>query len=178
MQAYPHKGDPLYAGAAGGAASPAGGSAAAAGATAAAGGFRASPKPLVPHGISVVMSAPAVFAFTAAANPARHAHAARILAGDASAPAMPPSERRGGSIGSGKGEPSAADAGAMLAEQLRRYMDIMRVPDGLTALGFADKDVPDLVASTLPQKRVLDLSPAVSGREELTSLFQACMKVY
>jgi hydroxyacid-oxoacid transhydrogenase len=138
--------------------------------------FRAKPKPLVPHGVSVIMSAPAVFAFTAGTNPGRHVHAARILAGDDTAPAMPPSEKPDFS---GRQDAAAAqDAGARLADQLRRYMQIMRVPDGLQELGYGESDVPSLVAATLPQKRVLDLAPKHSGQEELSSLFKACMKVY
>ena len=133
--------------------------------------------PLVPHGISVVMSAPAVFRFTAATNPARHLEAARILAGEN--PAV-----RIHMYNAGKekilktDEHIAHDAGAMLADQLLRYMDVMRVPDGLQALGYNKTDIPALVEGTLPQKRVLNLAPSATGSEEISELFAQTMKVY
>jgi hydroxyacid-oxoacid transhydrogenase len=138
-------------------------------------------KPLVPHGISVVMSSPAIFRWTAAADPGRHAEAAALLRGD-----NPPvslrmytSEDDRVAVGAGRvSATAAADAGNALADQLLRYMDIMRVPDGLGALGFTNADVPALVEGTLPQKRVTNLSPHPVASEHLAQLFRASMKVY
>ena len=41
-----------------------------------------SDEPLVPHGMSVIVNAPAVFRFTAEASPQRHTEAARLLGAD------------------------------------------------------------------------------------------------
>ena len=43
------------------------------------------------------------------------------------------------------------DAGLILSDVLRDYMQIMGVVNGLKELGFSSEDVPDLVTGTLPQ---------------------------
>ncbi|XP_061550267.1 hydroxyacid-oxoacid transhydrogenase, mitochondrial isoform X2 [Phycodurus eques] len=115
--------------------------------------------PLVPHGLSVVLTAPAVFGFTAPACPERHLDAAQILGADVS-----------------RVKPS--DAGAALADTLRRFLFEMRVEDGLAAVGYRKEDVPALVRGTVPQERVTKLSPREHSEEDLTRLFEASMKLY
>ena len=44
-------------------------------------GYRTK-KPLIPHGMSVILNSPAVFRFTAQANPDRHLEAARLMGAD------------------------------------------------------------------------------------------------
>eukprot|EP00753_Platysulcus_tardus_P009385 PLAT203.1.p1 GENE.PLAT203.1~~PLAT203.1.p1 ORF type:complete len:483 (-),score=169.43 PLAT203.1:885-2309(-) len=114
---------------------------------------------IVPHGVSVVMHAPAVFEFTAATNPERHLEAAGLLGADVE----------------GK---SVDDAGAILRDTVLRYMDVMDVPNGLSALGFTTDDLPELVAGTLPQHRVTKLAPKPAGADELEMLFERSMTVY
>src|SRR5262249_29658818 len=68
--------------------------------------------PLVPHGFSVILNAPAVFRFTATANPDRHLEAAEALGADVSR------ARR-------------EDAGDVLADRITWFMQCLRTPNGL-----------------------------------------------
>jgi hydroxyacid-oxoacid transhydrogenase len=112
--------------------------------------------PLVPHGMSVILNAPAVFRFTAPANPERHLEAAGALGAEVS-------RRR------------AEDAGEILADRITWFMQKLRVPNGLRAIGYSVADIPALVQGTLPQHRVTKLSPRPAGPEELALLFERAM---
>jgi hydroxyacid-oxoacid transhydrogenase len=111
---------------------------------------------LVPHGISVILNAPAVFRFTGSANPARHLHAAEAL---------------GANVTGAKD----ADAGQILADHITWFMQRLGVPNGLHALGYTSSDIPALVEGTLPQHRVTKLSPRPAGPDDLASLFEDAM---
>lgn len=43
------------------------------------------------------------------------------------------------------------DAGRVLADAVREYMQAMRIQNGITELGFSREDIPALVQGTLPQ---------------------------
>jgi hydroxyacid-oxoacid transhydrogenase len=109
--------------------------------------------PLVPHGISVILNAPAVFRFTGEACPERHLRVAQVLGADISRAQL-------------------ADAGKILADQLLGLMRQLGVPNGLKALGYTSADIPKLVEGTLPQHRVTKLSPRPAGPDELAGLFE------
>ena len=49
---------------------------------------------------------------------------------------------------------------------------------GLEAVGYTEADIPALVEGTLPQHRVTKLSPIPAGRDELTALFRASMRIW
>ena len=114
---------------------------------------------MVPHGVSVILNAPAVFRYTAPASPERHLRAAEAL---------------GANIGHAKPE----DAGEILAEQIVRMMQDLAMPNGLGALGYTPSDVPALVEGTMPQHRVTKLSPRAAGREELARMFEESMRIW
>jgi len=112
--------------------------------------------PLVPHGFSVILNAPAVFRFTAPSTPERHLQAAEALGVDVSSV-------------------TAADAGRALADRITWFMQRLKTPNGLAALGYTSSDIPALVAGTLPQHRVTKLSPRPASPEELARLFEEAM---
>jgi hydroxyacid-oxoacid transhydrogenase len=115
--------------------------------------------PLIPHGVSVILNAPAVFRFTAPASPDRHLEAAEALGADVS-------------------RAHAEDAGKILADRLTWYMQRLHTPNGLRAIGYSSSDIPALVEGTLPQHRVTKLSPRPAGPEELGKLFEESMTAW
>jgi hydroxyacid-oxoacid transhydrogenase len=115
--------------------------------------------PIVPHGMSVILNAPAVFRWTAQANPERHLHAARLLGAETSGAAP-------------------EDAGEILASQIEQIMRRVGMPNGLSGVGLGTDDVDALVAGTLPQHRVTKLSPRPAADEDLRELFLAAMRYW
>ena len=57
-------------------------------------------------------------------------------------------------------------------------MKLTDMPDGLSAVGYDQTDIPALVQGTLPQHRVTKLSPIEAGEAELTRLFEDSMVIY
>ncbi len=116
-------------------------------------------EPLVPHGISVVINAPACFRFTASAWPERHARAAELL----------------GINTKGMSQMEAAYALADVVAQLMRDVGI---PSGISALGYTENDIPDLVEGAIKQQRLLVNSPRPVGRAELERLFRDALRYW
>jgi hydroxyacid-oxoacid transhydrogenase len=115
--------------------------------------------PMIPHGMSVILTAPAVFRFTAAANPERHLDAARLMGVNVSAA-------------------RAEDAGDLLAGAIITLLRKTAMPNGLKAVGFGPEDVDQLVAGTLPQHRVTKLSPRAANADDLKQLFLDSMTLW
>ena len=108
--------------------------------------------PIVPHGMSVVLNAPAVFRFTGQSDPERHLEAARLMGADVS-------------------KAKKKDAGEILANAFITLMKKTGMPNGLSAVGYTSKDVDKMVEGTLPQRRVLNISPRPVTAEDLKALF-------
>ena len=115
--------------------------------------------PMVPHGMAVILNAPAVFRFTGAAGPTRHIQAAGLLGADVS-----------------RAKPG--DAGTILSDRLIALMQELQVPNGLSAIGYTSADIPALVEGTLPQHRVTKLSPRQAAAEDLARLFEDAMRYW
>ncbi|CAG0901212.1 unnamed protein product [Darwinula stevensoni] len=115
--------------------------------------------PLIPHGLSVVITAPAVFKFTAPACPNRHLRAAELLGSEKAIRAK------------------ESTAGDILSEVILHYMQRLGIENGLSELGFTNEDIPDLVRGTLPQHRVTKLSPK-PAEDHLSQLLSDSLKVY
>lgn len=114
---------------------------------------------IIPHGMSVILNAPAVFRFTAPANPARHLEAVRLM-------------------GIAVSSVHEQDAGETLAQAIIELMKKTGMPNGLRACGFSEADVDQFVAGTLPQHRVTKLSPRPADAEALKALFLDAMSYW
>ena len=108
-------------------------------------------EPMVPHGQSVVVTAPAVFRFTHPASPERHEEAARLLGG------------------SGTGPDALADIVVALSRDVG-------IPNGLGALGYTVADLDGLAAGALKQQRLLAISPRDVSAEDVRAIFRASMR--
>lgn len=94
--------------------------------------------PLIPHGVAVSLTAPAVFNFTAPSSPDRHREALMVFLG----------KERAHEATSLKDE----DLGAKLSEEIQRFLDIVEVPRGLSKVGYTGNDVTS-VSLFLPSYR-------------------------
>ena len=115
--------------------------------------------PMVPHGISVILNAPAVVRFTAPACPQRHLEVDAALGADID-------------------DVDERDAGEILADTIIDYMQKLNMPNGLSAVGYTEADIPALVQGTLPQHRVTKLSPKPAGEKELAALFADSLEIW
>ena len=106
--------------------------------------------PLVPHGMAVAVSAPAVFRNFGAFCPERHLEAATLL---------------------GAQRESARDAGALLAHQVFELSRAIGIPNGVGGVGYRESDIAALVAGTLPQQRLLANAPCDVDADCLETLF-------
>jgi hydroxyacid-oxoacid transhydrogenase len=114
-------------------------------------------EPLVPHGMSVALTAPEAFRFTFAAAPERHLRAAALLAPGAADP----------------GDPAEALPAALLA-----LMREIGMPDGVAAVGFTKADIPDLVDGALKQQRLLAICPRPVTADDLAGIFARSMELW
>jgi hydroxyacid-oxoacid transhydrogenase len=114
---------------------------------------------LVPHGFSVILNAPAVFAFTGRTRPERHLEAAAALGADVT-------------------RCRKEDAGRILADRITWFMQRLNVPNGLAGVGYSSSDIPALIEGTLAQERLTKLSPRAVDESTLAGIFETAMRCW
>jgi alcohol dehydrogenase class IV len=114
-------------------------------------------EPMVPHGMSVSLTAPEAFRFTFEASPERHVRAAEMLAPGADRP---------------------SDLAEFLPGVLADLMRDVGIPNGVGAVGFGEGDIPELVAGTMKQQRLLATSPREVTEEDVAGIFRRSMSLW
>ena len=109
--------------------------------------------PFVPHGHSVIVTAPAAFRFTYDAMPERHRQVAELLAGESIGNAGPDT----------------------LPDILRELMRDIDAPRGVAELGYTEDDIPALVDGALKQQRLLAVAPKEVSEQDLHHIINASM---
>jgi hydroxyacid-oxoacid transhydrogenase len=109
--------------------------------------------PFVPHGVSVIVTAPATFRRTFEADPERHLHAASLLLGE---------------------EITDGDANT-LPDALIGLMQDLEVPSGIAELGYGEEDVDALVEGASKQQRLLVIAPVEVGPNDLAHILRESM---
>ncbi len=115
--------------------------------------------PLVPHGISVVVNAPAAFRFSASASPWRHLEGAKLLSAQL-------------------GDASENEAGEALAEHLQSMMKATEMPNGISEVGYDDDDVELLAQGAIVQKRLLDNAPCAVSEDDLKAMYSQAIRYW
>lgn len=109
--------------------------------------------PFVPHGHSVIVTAPAAFRFTYEAAPERHHRVAELLAG----------------------APIADPGPDTLPRVLIELMRDVGAPRGIAELGYGEEDVPALVDGALKQQRLLVIAPREPTADDLRDIIAASL---
>ena len=110
--------------------------------------------PLVPHGWSVIVTAPAVFRFIYSSNPERHRRVAKVLSG---------------------AEIEDVDENT-LPKIIVELMKDVGAPRGLRDLGYEEGDVDQLVDGAMKQERLLVLSPREVTEDDLEDILRESME--
>jgi hydroxyacid-oxoacid transhydrogenase len=114
-------------------------------------------EPMVPHGMSVSLTAPEAFRFTFDAAPERHVRAARLLA---------------------PGVEESGDPAELLPRVLVDLLRDIDIPNGVAAVGYDESDVDDLVEGTMKQQRLLATAPKEVTAEDVAGIFRRSMNLW
>jgi hydroxyacid-oxoacid transhydrogenase len=116
------------------------------------------PSPFVPHGISVILTSPSVFRFSARGAPERHMEAAACLGADTR-------------------DATPDDAGEIVATRIVELMRATQLPNGLQAIGFAAADANALADSAMRQRRAIGNAPRETTRDDASEIFKSAAPI-
>ncbi len=111
-------------------------------------------KNFVPHGISVIVTAPAVFRFTYDADPKKHIKAAELL----------------------KGSVIDKPSHESLPYELIKLMKEVGMPSGIKDLGYEEQDISEIVKSAMKQERLLSIAPKNVNESDLNQILIQSME--
>jgi alcohol dehydrogenase class IV len=114
-------------------------------------------EPMVPHGMSVALTAPEAFRFTFDACPERHLRAASLL--------DPRAEHAG-------------DPAELLPTVLIALMRDIGIPAGIGAVGYGEEDVDGLVEGTMKQQRLLATAPKDVTEDDVALIFRRSLSLW
>ena len=114
-------------------------------------------EPMVPHGMSVSLTAPEAFRFTFSASPERHLRAAELLAPGVERP---------------------DDPAEHLPAALVALMRDIGIPNGIGGVGYGAADIGNLVEGTMKQQRILAVSPRDVTPEDVEGIFQRSIEIW
>lgn len=110
--------------------------------------------PFVPHGWSVIVTAPAAFRFTYDAMPERHREVAELLSG----------------------ERIESHDKNTLPEIIIQLMKDVGAPKGVRELGYSEDEIDDLVDGAMKQQRLLVGAPKEVSEEDLANIIRESME--
>tara|TARA_B100001173_G_C15968049_1_gene538737 strand:+ start:136 stop:612 length:477 start_codon:yes stop_codon:yes gene_type:complete len=116
-------------------------------------------EPICPHGMSVIVNAPAAYRFTAPGCPDRHTEGAQLLGADTR-----------------DAEPT--DAGAVLAQHIEKMMRATGVPNGIGGVGFTEDAVDGLAEAATAQQRLLLVAPVAVEEADLKMLYREALSYW
>ena len=108
----------------------------------------------IPHGISVIVTAPAVFRFTYDSDPSKHLKAAELL----------------------KGTPLDNPGPESLSYELIKIMKEVGIPSGIKELGYTKEDIPEIITRAMKQQRLLSIAPKYVNENDLHNILTQSME--
>ena len=108
----------------------------------------------IPHGISVIVTAPAVFRFTYDVDPEKHIKAAELLKGNVIDNPSPES----------------------LPYELIKLMKEVGMPSGIKELGYVKQDISEIIRGAMKQKRLLSIAPKNVNENDLNQILIQSME--